>query len=367
MEDKEYRLKDFMAITETSPTTAKNFMSNSEYQIDIAVNAFYEQYAPIATASSEEFPETLIEIDEIGNFVQKRGKKRSSDSHEPLIISSDEEEEVVFVSEQVAKVPKLELPGCSNLFIKELPGYAQKTRDIPGCSIRNKPGNSSAYFGFPDRPNPFLGVLEFSNAFNKNPGCSKSVAAKPPSPKKVMRKILIDGSNVAVTYAKSLLGTDYNKTKRDAFSVEGLEICVKYFKDKGFDVRAIVPEFRLNVDRSSNCRLIRKMKEEGILVATPAKSYDDGILLEGALRTNAAVVSNDFFRECLIDFIFFNLIELFLTFSRAILGDFKGKGFDDVINSRIIRFNFLFNELIIAEDPYGRNGPKLNDILYSTN
>lgn len=32
--------------------------------------------------------------------------------------------------------------------------------------------------------------------------------------------------------------------------------------------------------------------------------------------------------------------------------------------SRLIRFNWLFQKLIITEDPHGKFGPKLNDILY---
>jgi hypothetical protein len=36
----------------------------------------------------------------------------------------------------------------------------------------------------------------------------------------------------------------------------------------------------------------------------------------------------------------------------------------EIVNKRLIRFNWLFKQLIIPEDPHGRNGPKLDEILY---
>lgn len=65
----------------------------------------------------------------------------------------------------------------------------------------------------------------------------------------------------------------------------------------GFQVKAIIPEYRLNREKSSNHRVLHKMKEEGSLICTASKAYDDKILLESAARLNAAIVSNDFFRK----------------------------------------------------------------------
>lgn len=241
MDEDNSQIKNFIEVTGTNQETAKMFLFNAKYKVNVAIDAFFERYAPISSGSSDEFGETGIEIDDNGNFVQKCCKKRPivEEDLDPLIISSDEENEVVFVSEQRAKIPKIEIWE-----ILEEPVFSDQS-----------------------------------------------------SPCKIKRKILIDGSNVAVTYAKALHGRYYKKHNRNAFSVEGLEICINYFKSMGFQVRAIVPEYRLKHDKSSNCRLIQKMQEEGYLVATPAKSYDDEILLKGAVQLNAAVVSNDFFRE----------------------------------------------------------------------
>lgn len=81
------------------------------------------------------------------------------------------------------------------------------------------------------------------------------------------------------------------------FSSTGLKIVIDYFEEKGFQVKAIVPEFRVLRDRTSNHHLMNKLKLNGKLVLTPAKSYDDRVLLESALKLDAAVVSNDYFRK----------------------------------------------------------------------
>lgn len=67
-------------------------------------------------------------------------------------------------------------------------------------------------------------------------------------------------------------------------------------------MKAIVPEFRVRRERSSNHNLMNELKDNGKLVCTPSKSYDDRVILESALRLNAAVVSNDHFRKFLKHF-----------------------------------------------------------------
>lgn len=42
---------------------------------------------------------------------------------------------------------------------------------------------------------------------------------------------------------------------------------------------------------------MRQLYETGKLVPTPSKSYDDRVILESAVRLDAAVVSNDHYRE----------------------------------------------------------------------
>lgn len=102
------------------------------------------------------------------------------------------------------------------------------------------------------------------------------------------------------------------------------------------------------------------------LITTPSKSYDDLILLESAAKLDAAIVSNDLFRKhwVLISIIFF--LQTFINHSTGDIRNMKKKHKDviEVIDKRQIRYNWVFGEFILAEDPYGRAGPKLNDILF---
>lgn len=86
------------------------------------------------------------------------------------------------------------------------------------------------------------------------------------------------------------------------------------------------------------------MLDSGKLITTPSKSYDDLILLESAAKLDAAIVSNDLFRDV-----------------RATKAQFR-----EVIEKRQIRYNWVFEELILTEDPNGRAGPKLDEILYKS-
>jgi Zc3h12a-like Ribonuclease NYN domain len=144
---------------------------------------------------------------------------------------------------------------------------------------------------------------------------AKNAPNRTSSPKaKEKRIILVDGSNVAISYANdvhcknsrifSAEGTPVSlliffKFYTKIYShIVGLEKSLTYFEKLGFRVKAVVPEHRLRFDNSTNHTLMQKLEKSGKLILTPSKSYDDRILLESALRLDAAIVSNDFFRKC---------------------------------------------------------------------
>jgi hypothetical protein len=130
-----------------------------------------------------------------------------------------------------------------------------------------------------------------------NPMPSTSYATVVSTPQsKEKRIILIDGSNMALGFSESKMGKLTNKGDKD-FSAEGLKIAIDHFTNMGFQVKAIVPEYRVCRDKSSNATLMNKMKDAGELLLTPARAYDDLMLMQSALKLNAAIVSNDFFRE----------------------------------------------------------------------
>ncbi|KAJ6642780.1 putative ribonuclease ZC3H12D, partial [Pseudolycoriella hygida] len=155
----------------------------------------------------------------------------------------------------------------------------------------------------------------------------------------VKRMVLIDGNNVAFAHS-------HNKE----FSVEGIEICLKYFADKGYDAKAIVPQMRLKKNRSSNQDLLAKLETEGKVVFSPCKnlpngkkvtSYDDRFILDFAADYDAAVISNDNYRDL----------------------SKECEKYRDIINTRVIGFTFLNDIIRFPQDPYGKLGPSLNDIL----
>lgn len=76
---------------------------------------------------------------------------------------------------------------------------------------------------------------------------------------------------------------------------------IEHFEQLGFQVKAIVPEYRVRRDKSSSQAIMRHLQETGKLVCTPSKSYDDRVILESAVRLDAAVVSNDHYREFAFD------------------------------------------------------------------
>lgn len=55
-------------------------------------------------------------------------------------------------------------------------------------------------------------------------------------------------------------------------------------------------------NKSSNHQIMIRLFNEGKLLLTPSKSYDDIALLEIAAKHGAAIVSNDLFRKSITIF-----------------------------------------------------------------
>lgn len=77
----------------------------------------------------------------------------------------------------------------------------------------------------------------------------------------------------------------------------GLKIGIEHFERMGFKVKAFVPEWRLRREKSSNQALMLELRDQGKLTLTPSKSYDDRVILDFAVKLDAAVVSNDHYRQ----------------------------------------------------------------------
>lgn len=125
---------------------------------------------------------------------------------------------------------------------------------------------------------------------------------------------------------------------------------MQHFLSKGFDAKAVVPQFRMKRTQTDNhCKML-ELEQKKLLIKTPAKdlagkfaaSYDDRFILNIAKEFDAAVVSNDHFRDLLTE----------------------SEDFAFVISNRVIGYTWVMDKLFIPEDPYGRIGPSLNDILF---
>lgn len=89
------------------------------------------------------------------------------------------------------------------------------------------------------------------------------------------------------------------------FSVKGIEICLEFFEKEGYEVKAVVPQKRLKKNLSSDSEMLEKLHRQGKIVLTPCKnlpgkcatSYDDRFIIQLAQEFDAAIISNDNYRD----------------------------------------------------------------------
>ncbi|ALC40822.1 CG42360, partial [Drosophila busckii] len=170
------------------------------------------------------------------------------------------------------------------------------------------------------------------NSNTYNPGEDDSI------PTNHKRFIIIDGSNVAFGHGCSKV-----------FSAEGIKYSLEYFETLGHSVKAVIPQFRKNPHKSTNPALLDQLYKDGKIVFTPCKnlptqqsiSYDDRFILQLAYERNAAVVSNDNYRDLI----------------------HENPAFKKIVENRVIGYSWCDNIFILPKDPYGRFGPQLAEIL----
>lgn len=152
------------------------------------------------------------------------------------------------------------------------------------------------------------------------------------------RMVIIDGNNVAFGHLNGKM-----------FSVKGLDLCIKYFKRLGHEVTAVVPQFRLKKSQSTDYVLLDKLARDGDVTLAPCKnlpgqfssSYDDRLILSVAEQFDGVIISNDNFRDL-------------LEFSSA---------WRRIIETRVIGYTWVKDCFFLPDDPYGRFGPTLQQIL----
>lgn len=105
--------------------------------------------------------------------------------------------------------------------------------------------------------------------------------------------MLVDGTDVATEHGRSA-----------QFSVSGLEMCLNKLKQNN-ETYAIVPQFRLKGQYSSDNRRLQQLEKQRQVIITPGKTLNgvictcnpNPILLDIAKEFGTAIVSNNDFHE----------------------------------------------------------------------
>ncbi|XP_029464347.1 NEDD4-binding protein 1 [Rhinatrema bivittatum] len=155
-----------------------------------------------------------------------------------------------------------------------------------------------------------------------------------------LKHIIVDGSNVAMSHG-------LNKF----FSCRGIAIAVTYFWKNGHrNITVFVPQWRTKRDPSiTEQHFLTELQDLGILSFTPARtvlgtriaSHDDRFLLHLAEKTGGIIVTNDNFKEFVIE----------------------SPIWREIIKERLLQYTFAGDIFMIPDDPLGRYGPRLEDFL----
>lgn len=152
--------------------------------------------------------------------------------------------------------------------------------------------------------------------------------------------------------------------------MKGLDICIQHFKKMGHNVKAVVPQFRQKKDKSTDQKRLDELYKAGDVLLAPSKSipgqysssYDDRLILSVAEKFDGVVISNDNFRDLLqtdndCKFAVFNSNHNQLKSPNFI------PAWKKIIKTRVIGYTWVMDEFFLPDDPYGRHGPKLKDLL----
>ncbi|XP_072019127.1 endoribonuclease ZC3H12A-like [Amphiura filiformis] len=158
-----------------------------------------------------------------------------------------------------------------------------------------------------------------------------------------LRTIIIDGSNVAMSYGN-----------KDVFACKGIEIVVNWFLERGHrEIFVFVPNWRKEAAKPdtpiTDQQILEKLNKLGILVFTPSRRiggrrivcYDDRYIIKTAVEYDGIVVSNDNFRDL----------------------QSEQPEFKKVIEERLLMYSFVGKQFMPPDDPLGRHGPSLDNLL----
>ena len=144
------------------------------------------------------------------------------------------------------------------------------------------------------------------------------------------------------------------------FSCKGIWLVVEYFRNRGMsdkDITVFVPQWRKEPSKPespiTDQDILFRLEREGVVVFTPSKKmqgrrivcYDDRFIVKRAADTGGVIVSNDAFRDLLSE----------------------NEEWRETIEKRVLMFCFANDVFMVPQDPLGRYGPSLEDMLRFSN
>nr|CAB3267873.1 ribonuclease ZC3H12A-like [Phallusia mammillata] len=157
-----------------------------------------------------------------------------------------------------------------------------------------------------------------------------------------LRPIVIDGSNVAC-------GHGNGKT----YSCRGIAICVRYFWMRGHrEITCFVPNFRKGSKGSPPATdqfVLYELEKRDIAKFTPSREvngrpmicYDDRFIVQLAASNGGVIVSNDQYRDLL----------------------HQNPTWTHTIQTRLLMYTWVGDLFMPPDDPLGRSGPSLDQLL----
>lgn len=174
-------------------------------------------------------------------------------------------------------------------------------------------------------------------------GTTRSAEHQATADDPLLRPIVIDGSNVAMSHGN-----------KEVFSCRGIQLAVEWFRARGHtDISVFVPSWRKEASRAEtpikDQEILLQLEKERLLFFTPSRNvggkrmvcYEDRYILKVAAQTDGVVVSNDNYRD---------LVAESLDFKR-------------VVEERLLMYTFVNDRFMPPDDPLGRHGPSLEAFL----
>lgn len=172
----------------------------------------------------------------------------------------------------------------------------------------------------------------------------------------MLRPVILDGSNIAMQHGT---GARFGPYRLPIFSCRAMLIACRYFIARGHYVVAFVPEDRAKQHPDNTRRpmtdkhLLLWMIEKNLVCQTPAqrsynskqnyfvKCYDDLMLIQYADNHGGVIVSKDQFRDVLVQY----------------------PEWEGTIQHRRLMFSWIGDEFLVPNDPMGRGGIGLSNLL----